>query len=409
MSNRRALLSDVLWALLAVAILAGGIVGFRILGALREPVAAVPVVRTVPVVEVAPFEPHEGPVPVAGEGFITPVRKATLASEAPGRIVELSTGLLARGDVRAGEVLARIDNRSARAALTRARSDIDSTRARLNLNATQLARTESLRRRGMVSQDELDRALAQESELTAALASLQSARESAEIALQATRVLAPFDGRVLERSVEVGDVIGAGQTIALVFTPDRLEVTVPLEEAAAALIPGLFEGEKASARVSTRFAGRERVFGARIERVGSSLAARTRTLDVTVALLDPSGGKADENSPPAGAAPALVNAWADVIIDGQAPGTVHAVASSLVREGDTLWLMADERLKIVPIRVLRIEQGINYVTLTEQVPDGAQLVTSLLPAPVDGMPVRLAEPLPDASPVDGATLSFSNP
>lgn len=407
MPLRRALLSDILWSLVALAIVVAGVAGFRILGALREPVAAAPVTRVVPSVEVAEFTPHPGSIPVAGDGFIAAVRTLSLASEAPGRIVAIAPALLERGRVNQGDVLVRIDDRSAQAALSRARSDIDATRARQALNDTQLARTESLRRRGMVSQEELDRALTQASELAAALATAESAKVSAEIALQATRVLAPFDARVLDRRVEAGDVIAAGQPIATLFTPDQLEVTVALEEHAAALIPGLFDGERAAASVTTRFAGRERRFDARVARVDSRIAPLTRTLDVTVALLDTAApADADSEGPASGVPPALVNAWAEVVIDGRAPGTVYAVASSLVREGDTLWLMADERLAIVPIQVLQVEAGTSYVTLDDAVPDGAALVTSLLAAPVDGMPIRVAAPSDAPSSVTDASLTL---
>ena len=483
MATRRELFSDILWSLVAVAIVVGGVIGFRVLGALREPVAATPPERTVPPVETAALERWRAPLPVAGEGYVRAAREVALAAEAPGRIVELAPAVVGHGAVRAGETLARLDDRSARAALERARADIDSTRARIELNATQLERAESLRRRGVISQEELDRRLAEEAELSAALASLESARESAEIALDATRVTAPFDGRVLAHAVEVGDVVGAGQSIATVFTPDALEVTLPLEESRAALIPGLFEGGSAPASVTTRFAGSAWRFGGEVSRVGAALDARTRTLDVTVALdAGTPPEPVDGSRPPsAGTPPALVNAWAEVVIEGEAPGEVYAVPSATVREGDTLWLVTgapdedidvrgtarvaaasadsteggrsagatdddgaraaddiaarnavgtgrepgaaevvgertagggatvtgrvrrddggeggDTRLAIVPIDIVHVENGTSYVAFAEPPSADARFVTSVLAAPVDGMPVA-----PIASGVDG--------
>ena len=403
MSPRRALASDVLWSLVAVLIVVAGVAGFRTLGALREPIAAAPVERAVPPVETAPLVRHAGPVPVVGEGFVRAERRVAVAAERGGRVVELHPAVRARGRVSEGEVLVRLDDRDAQAALVRAESDVASTQARLALNTTQLERTRTLRRRGVVSEDALDQVLSRQSELEGTLSSLTSARRSAEVALDATRVLAPFDGRVLSKAVEVGAVVGAGQEIAALASVDALEVTVALEEDGAALVPGLFEdppGEGgAPATVAVRFAGAVHEYPARVTRVAPALDEATRTLDVTVALAPAHANAPVEDArgaspPPAGAPPALINAWATVTIDGAAPapdaGPLYAVPAATVRENDTLWLVADGALRIVDVEVLRVENDTGYVR-APGAPAGAALVTSVLPAPVDGMPVELVE------------------
>ena len=121
---------------------------------------------------------------------------------------------------------------------TRAESDIASTRARLALNTTRLERTRTLRRCGVVSEDAPDQALSRQSELEGALASLTSARRPAEVALDATRVLAPFDGRVLFDDVELGAIVGAGQAVATLASTDDLEVTVTVMRSRSASATG---------------------------------------------------------------------------------------------------------------------------------------------------------------------------
>lgn len=393
MTDRRALLTDVLWSVVALAIVAAGVVGFVTLGALREPVTAAPVERVVPPVEVVALEPWTAPLPLVGEGFLRARREVALASEVGGRVIELAPAIVARGAVRAGEVLLRVDDRSARASLERARSEIDSTRARIALSAKELERAETLRRRGVISQEELDRRRAEKDELDARLASAESALESAELALESTRVVAPFDGRVLSRSVEVGDVVAAAQPLARLFTPDRLEVDVPLEERIAALIPGLFDGERAPASVRVRFAERPFRFDARVARVARALDPVTRTLEVSVALENVGAARAagGEAALPAGTPPALVNAWAEVTFEGRAPGTVWALPSALVREGGTLWLERAGRLEIVDIDVVHVEGGRSWIGFDERPPADARVVASLLAAPVDGMAIEAVD------------------
>lgn len=418
MSLSRERRSDIIWSLAALGIVVIGVLGFLALGALKEPVAAIDIERVVTPVESVALVPHASPVPVRGEGFVRPYRELALAAEMSGRVIELHPALLSRGTVRAGETLVRLDDRSARAALARTESDIASTRARLELNGTQLARSETLRRRGVISQDELDQRAAQEAELSAALASLRSARRSAEITLENTTVTAPFDARVLSREVELGSVVSPGQTLATLFTPDEIEVTVPLTERAASLIPDLFDGGEAPATVVTSFAGREFVRDARVSRVAPALGSGTRMLDVTVAVEvgsarvpgEAGGGRADERRgeravesgengrspdgvPPAGLPPALIGSYAHVVIEGEVLDELYALPSTAVRTGtlsgtsETVWLVVGERLTVHQAETVHVDGATSYVRLLELPPDAA-LVIGIVDAPVDGMPVR---------------------
>ena len=398
MALRSELISDITWSLVAVAIVLGGVIGFRTLGALREPLAAADIERVVPLVETLPLAPHAASIPVRGEGFVRPYREVSLAAEAPGRVVGLHPAILSRGTVGEGEVLVRLDARSARAALTRAESDIDSTRARLELNATQLERAETLRRRGVVSQEELDQRLAEEAELSAALSSLESARDSAAIALENTELRAPFDARVRSREVELGSVVGAGQALATLFTSERLEVTVPLTERAAALVPGLFEAERAAreptpATVITSFAGREVERPARVTRVAAALGAGTRMLDVTVEIDDPGGegGSARERpggrALPSGVPPALLDSYAHVVIEGDTLDGVYALPSTAIRPGGDVWLVVGDTLVFRPAEAVHVDAATSYVRLAA-LPPGATLATGVVDTPLDGMRVR---------------------
>ena len=83
-----------------------------------------------------------------------------------------------------------------------------------------------------------------EPQLTAARAALE--REEARVAdanlaLARTRVHAPFSGFVRDESVDVGQYVTPGQPLGRLFAADAVEVVVPLSDANAVLIPGLWE------------------------------------------------------------------------------------------------------------------------------------------------------------------------
>ena len=91
-----------------------------------------------------------------------------------------------------------------------------------------------------------------EPQLQAARASLKSAEAQladARLALGRTRIAAPFDGVVRSKSVDVGQYVAPGQNLGALYDTDEVEIVVPLTDAEAALVDGIWEagaGDEAS-------------------------------------------------------------------------------------------------------------------------------------------------------------------
>ena len=215
----------------------------------------------------------------------------------------------------------------------------------------------------------------------------------AEVSLGRKIVTAPFDGAVLSKNLDIGSVVNGGQAIAEIFTEDRMEIDVPVREADAALIPGLFEGASPQATVSVRFAGQIFDWDAKVTRVAPTLDQRTRTLTVTVELIDITGARATGTSILAsGAPPALINSFANVVIEGPQPDATYAVPSTALRGGKELWLLTPSEgeggnLKIVPAILVHVDNETSYVT-SAFIPQGARLITTALSTPQEGMKLR---------------------
>lgn len=384
------ILKEAFWLIFAIGIVAGGFFGFRLMGQLREPVEPAPVERIVPLVETISLTPYEASIPIRGEGFVAAAQQVELAAQTAGRIVELHPAISARGQFNKGDVLVRLDDRAATASINRANADMASVEARLQLTNTQVDRAKLLLDRGVATQDRLDQLLSQQSDLQASRAGLDAAMESARINLDNTRVLAPFDGAVLTQVAEIGAVVNPGQAIATLFTDEQLEVTIPIIEADAALIPGLFENQRAPAIVTAQFAGRDVAWNAEVVRVDPALDSSTRTLGVTVALLDRNSGviAAGPNNLVSGIPPALVNAFVEAEISGAQLENVYAVPSTAIRANETVWLTDGETLSFVPINVIHIDLDTSFLQFATP-PESTALVVGTLDAPVDGMAIAI--------------------
>jgi RND family efflux transporter MFP subunit len=386
-------LREIFWIAVAVAIVFGGISGFRYLGENREVVEPTPIERSVPLVETASIAPINGPLPIRGEGFMQPFRLANLAGQVGGQIIELHPAITGRGTFKEGDVLARLDDSAERAAFAQTEANINGARARLELNNILLERTEALRDSGNTSQAVLDQVRSQNQELLSNLNSLIAAQRSAEIGLERKAIKAPFDGAVLSSMVEVGTVVSGGQAIAEIYTQDRMQIDVPLREADASLIPGLFDGASPTAVVSVRFAGQTFEWLARVSRVAPALDARTRTLTVTVELDDVRGARAvGTGKLVSGAPPALINAFAKVLIVGPQPDATYAVPTTSLRGGERLWLYTNPEggigeMQIVAVDLVHVDGETAYVRIGE-IPPQARLITSALSIPQNGMKLR---------------------
>ena len=384
---------EIFWLAVAGGIIFGGISGFKYLKENKETIEASPIERPIALVETTSLVLVTAPLPIRAEGFIKPFRIVNLSAQVGGQITMLSASITNRSDFRRGDILAKLDDLTEKATLIRTKANIAATQARIDLNTRELKRTEALRKKGAVSQQALDQRLGQQAELEATLNSLQATMRLAEVALQKRILIAPFDGAILSKSAEIGTVIGGGQTIATIFTQDKMEIDVPIREADAALIPGLFDGRPATAKVRINFAKKEFEWDAQVTRVASDLDIRTRTLRVTLQLDNVLKAKAVKSDVLAsGTPPPFINSFAKVVIKGMTPTSTYLVPSTAVRNGKFIWLSEKGSqglnvLKIVDIELTHVDGETSYVR-APKINGTQRLIVTNLSTPQEGMRIR---------------------
>ncbi len=168
------------------------------------------------------------------DGVVEPVRQSTVAAQASGRIATL---LVRAGDtVRAGQVLATIDDREASAGLQRSQAQVNQADAELRNAQANLERTRDLQGKGFVSKAALDTAATQREGAQAQRDQAVAGARQSGLSQSFTRVTAPFDGRVLQTLAEAGDLAVPGKPLLTLFapTPLRATVQVPASRAQAA-------------------------------------------------------------------------------------------------------------------------------------------------------------------------------
>src|SRR5213078_1977539 len=163
--------------------------------------AALPVHLT-PATMVSPM--RAGAVHVAS-GYVVAQRKAAVASKGTGRLVYL--GVVEGDRVRAGQVIARIEDADVKAQLAQAQANVQLSRAELHDAGRSLERERFLSDSGASSQASVDAAEARYQRVKASIATAEAAVEVAQVALENTVIRAPFDGTVLTKNADVGEVV----------------------------------------------------------------------------------------------------------------------------------------------------------------------------------------------------------
>jgi len=152
-------------------------------------------------------------------GYVVAELSSTVSSQITGQITQV---LATEGEhVKKGQVLARLDDRSQKASVASARSQLETDRAEVQRNEAQLHqdmttlhRTRALAGKHMVSDAALDKAQSQvqidKASLAAARARVQGDRdalESAKVQLENTVIRAPFAGVVTGKYAHPGEMI----------------------------------------------------------------------------------------------------------------------------------------------------------------------------------------------------------
>lgn len=182
------------------------------------------------------------------DGALQPVRQATLSAQVGGNVVTLA---VKAGDrLRSGQLVARVDEREAQAAVLRSEAGVAQAEAEARNARLAAERTRDLRAQGFVSQAALDQAETQYKAAQAGVQQAQAGRSQATLQRGFSTINAPFDAVVLATHLEAGDLAAPGRAIATVYAPGALRavVQVPASMAAAARTATTVQVELADGR-----------------------------------------------------------------------------------------------------------------------------------------------------------------
>lgn len=338
-----------------------------------------------PAVQFAVAHARPTTISVNVQGEARPRVEATLAAQVAGRMVWASPKFAEGGSFTQGEVMARIDAADYELAVVRARAQVAQSQEAL---AREEAEAELARQdwqalgRGeapplAVREPQLAQARAQ-------LAASQAALRSAELDLSRASIRAPFTGRVRERRANVGDYVGPGSPVAVMFATDSMEIRVPLTDAdlASMRLPVGFIAGSANpgpaAHVTSMTGGRIRAWEGRLVRTEASVDARTRLVYGVVEVRDPFSARHS--------APLAPGMFVSARLEGSSSESLVAAPRSALKRNEFVYVVtADNTIDVRQVRPAQTTA--DEVLFREGVADGERVVVSVLTSPRQGMAV----------------------
>ena len=180
--------------------------------------------------------PSQANAVLTASGYVVARRKAAVASKGTGRLIFLG---VEEGDkVKKGQVIARLEDSDVAAARDRARENLRLAEADLYEAKKNLERMRILLKQEAIAPVEVDVADARYKRVIATIEAARYGLREAEVAVDNTRIIAPFDGTVLKKNADVGEIVaplaGAASSKAAVVTiadMSSLEVDADVSEA----------------------------------------------------------------------------------------------------------------------------------------------------------------------------------
>jgi RND family efflux transporter MFP subunit len=327
---------------------------------------------------------------VITQGEVRSRTEINLVSQVGGRVVETSPEFIEGGRIKPGEPLLQIEDTDYRLALSQAQARLaDAELAVQQALADQDVARKQLRNDPNASDLALKKPqVAQARALReAAIAGLEQAR----LDLQRTSVTLPFEGRVADTMVQVGQFITPGTILARVFGTELVEVRLPLNNAQLASLGlpiGYIAGPGNGMPVtfSAKVAGQHHQWQGKLVRLDASVDTETRMLYAIAEVADPYGAAASDKG-----MPLAVGLFVEARIQGRALERAAVIPGSALRAGNTVFLIDEEgMLDIREVDVAHANR--ERAVVSAGLKAGERVVVSAIRNPIQGMALNATDP-----------------
>lgn len=313
------------------------------------------------------------PITIKTNGVIQARTIINIVPEVSGRVVNASPALSAGGEFTKDSLLFSIDPESYRLAVKTFSAEV--AQARTNLKLEQARSTLALKDWKDLNGDKpIPSLVARTPQLQSARAALASSiarLDTAKLNLDKANYQLPFNGRVMESTIDTGQFVNAGQIYGQVFDISGLQVKTSVDDQQMKWLT------RSTPKISikTRFKGESQTFSGTLLQRPAELDPATRFATLYIGF----------SSPPNDLLPGL---FSDVTIEGPTLRRVTRLPTEALQTGEFIWAIDAEQT------IYKVEPRIVYSTdewiVVDNIDENTLIVTNRLVNAVEGMSVQQA-------------------
>ena len=330
-------------------------------------------------VEVVIVEPQSVCLKIQSQGTVLPKTESTLAVQVSGRIIAVADNFRPGGHFNAGDILFKIDPIDYTVAVT-------ARQAELALAELTIAQEEALFAQAAADWNANGNTQApsaltlRQPQLKRAKAVLSSARAQLGLAqrnLERTQIMAPYSGRVLTKSADLGQLVSASSSapVAQIYATDFAEIRLPLSQKQASYLDNL---SLHPAKV---------ILSDKINTWEAQLVRLEGTIDVKSRLLY---GVALISNPFHGANQLRRGQFLQAEIEGRTLDEVYVIPRLALRGSNTVYVLTEDNTlqrRLVDV----VKSSTKSVIIDGGLEPGDQVAISPIAYFVENMPVKLIE------------------
>ena len=349
-----------------LGILAGGFGLITVMGSLKPEIERTAPETTPPAVFFTVAEAEPVTLDVFAQGEVRPRTDINLTAQVAGQIVSTSEAFVNGGAFDKGDVLIKIEDAPYRATAAAARARLAQEEAEAALarkDYEELGRDE----------DPTDLALR--------MPQLEQARaeyRAAQLNVERTTIKAPFEGRVRERIVGVGQYVAPGAQLGRIFSTDIAEIRLPLtdNDLAKLGLPVAFEETKSNpgpaTTLSAFIAGQPQQWTARVVRTDGAIDPATRQIAAIAVVDEPYGDGASADG-----TPLAMGLFVDAQIKGSQFENAIILPRSALHGRDAVYVIGEDDV-LERRRVQVVSSDKETFTVAAGLTPGERIVTSPL-------------------------------
>ncbi len=353
-----------------------------------------------------------------------------LVAEVRGRIVKIDSSFKEGSFVKKGTVLIKIDPRTYRLEVERRRIQVSQAQAELmrlkqevtNLKASikiansdaslaqnEFTRLKKLIDKNVIAQTTLDKAeqrylsslerlqgLENQIALTGPLKDQYEAQRNmarvslkqAKLDLERSTIVAYTDSWVLEKSIEEGQHVNAGQYLGSIYRDRALDIEVRIPVKDLKWFPSDMSPESMpEAKIILGSENSSLSWKGRVARIKAQMDQRTRTLPIVVEVHEDKEAGKNPGNRSMGSVYLRPGTFVTVMIKGRKVEKAFLLPRHVVHAGDVVYIVKDNKLKTQPVNIIRsfketvfIDKGLNT---------GDLVIITPLTGVADGMLVRV--------------------